>query len=309
MRPHTRAGVTLTVLAGAGLLAAGLGQRAREIALPLLDEGRVSQLTAVHLPDVVTLALLAAGCVVAVWYAATAAIALAALVLRGGPRHRLEGLLRRCGAPILRRVLLTTAATGVGVAVSLGGAAAATVEPDPALPVDLGWGAADDVSAPAPARAPDPSPPPVPPASSVPPSSAPSEDPGSRAGTPAATAPGTHSPMPGTPDSPTPHAPGLPTAGPPESPTPAAPGARPSPAPPSVAPSPPAPAAPTDRHVVTAGESLWAIAADHLPDSATDAEIAAVWPRWYRANAAVIGGDPDLIQPGQLLQAPTKESS
>lgn len=64
-------------------------------------------------------------------------------------------------------------------------------------------------------------------------------------------------------------------------------------------------AAPTpEAVVVVAGDSLWAIAARHLPPGATDAEIAASWPRWYDANAAVIGADPDLIQPGQVLTAP-----
>ncbi|GAA1643884.1 LysM peptidoglycan-binding domain-containing protein [Georgenia ruanii] len=310
MRPHTRAGATVAVLAGAGLLAATLGRRAAETALALLEQDRTFGLTAAHLPDVVTVAVLAVGTLVAAWYAATAAVALAALATRGGRRHRLEGVLRRCGAPILRRALLTTVATGVGVAVSLGGAAAATVEPDPTLPVDLGWGAPDRSASHRPARLPvspvpadSPSPPPAPP-----------EDP----------APSTDAAAPATP-------------GAPDYPMPRTPGPRPAPAPPHGAASPSAPAtsrertadggekssgthtsadstttrqgAPTDRHVVSAGESLWAIAADHLPESATDAEIAAAWPQWYRANAAVIGTDPDLIRPGQLLQTPTKESS
>ena len=289
MRPHRRAGTAVAVLAGAGLLAASLGQRAREIALALLSQAHPSGLTAAHLPDVVTLVVLAVGTLVAAWYAATAGVALAALPARGRPRRRLEGVLRRCGAPLLRRVLLTTAATGVGMAVSLGGAAAATVEPDPTLPVDLGWGAPDSPAVPGPR-------PPVP-------SSVPSAVP---------------SPPPGTSDFATPGTAGpLPSPRPPHAaPSPAAPGGpaadgvgKPSQAHASAGGTPSRPGAPTTRHVVTVGESLWAIAADHLPESATDAEIAATWPQWYRANAAVIGADPDLIRPGQLLQAPTKESS
>lgn len=56
--------------------------------------------------------------------------------------------------------------------------------------------------------------------------------------------------------------------------------------------------------VVEAGDSLWTIAARYLPPGATDAEVAAAWPRWYQANSAVIGADPDLIQPGQVLATP-----
>ncbi|WP_421740960.1 LysM peptidoglycan-binding domain-containing protein [Cellulomonas sp.] len=59
--------------------------------------------------------------------------------------------------------------------------------------------------------------------------------------------------------------------------------------------------------VVVAGDSLWAIAARHLPSGAIDAEIAAAWPRWYDANAEVIGADPDLIRQGQVLTAPAQD--
>ena len=52
------------------------------------------------------------------------------------------------------------------------------------------------------------------------------------------------------------------------------------------------------------GDSLWAIAARHLGPGATDAEVAEEWPRWYAANRAVIGPDPDLVLPGQVLRAP-----
>lgn len=58
--------------------------------------------------------------------------------------------------------------------------------------------------------------------------------------------------------------------------------------------------------VVVAGDSLWAIAARHLPSGATDAEVAAAWPRWYDANAEVIGADPDLVRQGQVLTTPAQ---
>jgi nucleoid-associated protein YgaU len=58
---------------------------------------------------------------------------------------------------------------------------------------------------------------------------------------------------------------------------------------------------------VRPGDSLWAIAARHLGPDATDAQIAAEWPRWYAANRAVIGDDPDIIEVGQQLLPPDKE--
>lgn len=56
--------------------------------------------------------------------------------------------------------------------------------------------------------------------------------------------------------------------------------------------------------VVRAGDTLWDIARRSLPPGATAAEIAAEWPRWYTANRASIGADPDLLLPGQLLHPP-----
>ena len=52
------------------------------------------------------------------------------------------------------------------------------------------------------------------------------------------------------------------------------------------------------------GDSLWLIAAHRLGRHAEPGDIAATWPRWYAANRAVIGDDPNLIRPGQLLQPP-----
>lgn len=58
---------------------------------------------------------------------------------------------------------------------------------------------------------------------------------------------------------------------------------------------------------VHAGDSLWSIAAAHLPPGSDDAAVAAAWPRWYAANRSVVGDDPDLIHPGQVLAVPAGE--
>ncbi|MCK9932070.1 LysM peptidoglycan-binding domain-containing protein [Frankia sp. Mgl5] len=56
--------------------------------------------------------------------------------------------------------------------------------------------------------------------------------------------------------------------------------------------------------VVLRGDSLWTIVARHLGPTATTDQIAAEWPRWWSANADVIGPDPDLLLPGQRLLPP-----
>jgi hypothetical protein len=75
-------------------------------------------------------------------------------------------------------------------------------------------------------------------------------------------------------------------------------------------PDAPRPSAPADDSAVTvrAGDSLWLIAGRCLGADGTPAEIAGAWPRWYAANRAVIGDDPALIVPGQVLSAPTHSS-
>lgn len=64
---------------------------------------------------------------------------------------------------------------------------------------------------------------------------------------------------------------------------------------------------PADSHVVVRGDCLWDIAAGRLGASGapvTDAAIAASVHAWWSANTDVIGSDPDLIFPGQVLRAP-----
>jgi nucleoid-associated protein YgaU len=74
------------------------------------------------------------------------------------------------------------------------------------------------------------------------------------------------------------------------------------------APSPPAPAPPsTAGHVVVRGDCLWLIARGALEaagDRPSDADVATSVRAWWTANQAVIGPDPDLLRPGQVLQPP-----
>lgn len=56
--------------------------------------------------------------------------------------------------------------------------------------------------------------------------------------------------------------------------------------------------------VVRHGDTLWSLAARQLGPDASDAEIAAWWPRWWKANRALIGSDPDRLLPGTRLLAP-----
>lgn len=58
---------------------------------------------------------------------------------------------------------------------------------------------------------------------------------------------------------------------------------------------------------VQPGDSLWLIAARRLTADgrpAIPAQVALAWRRWYAANRGVVGADPALIRPGQVLQAP-----
>ncbi|NJC22931.1 hypothetical protein BJ994_002007 [Arthrobacter pigmenti] len=61
----------------------------------------------------------------------------------------------------------------------------------------------------------------------------------------------------------------------------------------------------TAEVIVQPGDSLWSIAAKHLGPTASEAEVAKAWPRWFAANKQVIGEQPDLLLPGQVLYAPT----
>jgi nucleoid-associated protein YgaU len=60
-------------------------------------------------------------------------------------------------------------------------------------------------------------------------------------------------------------------------------------------------------HAVLPGDTLWSIAAERL---GTDdvRRIARYWPRIHRANREVIGANPDLLRPGQVLELPPEHA-
>lgn len=85
------------------------------------------------------------------------------------------------------------------------------------------------------------------------------------------------------------------------------------PAGPSVPDWPSDPSAPSESpvdgpHVVAPGDCLWDIADAHLRRAGdpppTDGDVAVAVAAWWQTNRAVIGPDPNLIHPGQALQAP-----
>jgi len=56
--------------------------------------------------------------------------------------------------------------------------------------------------------------------------------------------------------------------------------------------------------LVRPGDSLWTIASDLLPASASDRAVTAAWHRLHGKNRAAIGCDPDLLLPGTRLDVP-----
>lgn len=113
--------------------------------------------------------------------------------------------------------------------------------------------------------------------------------------------------------------PDWPTAGPDRpavtAPTPTAPATAAAAAPTATAAHPASPAPATSEsvraaraHVVAPGDCLWDIAAGFLRSATgrlpTDVEITDAVHAWWSANRTVIGGNPDRLFPGQVLQPP-----
>lgn len=69
-------------------------------------------------------------------------------------------------------------------------------------------------------------------------------------------------------------------------------------------PPPQQPAVGAGEVTVRAGDSLWSICAAELGPLASDVDIALAWPRLYQANRKLIGSDPGLLLPGQVLRLP-----
>lgn len=91
-----------------------------------------------------------------------------------------------------------------------------------------------------------------------------------------------------------------PTTATPATATPVAP-TQAAPAPAAAAPAPVATAAPAapagQTYTVVSGDTLWGIATRFYGNGA-------LWPRIYNANKGVIGGNPNLIYPGQVYTIP-----
>lgn len=62
------------------------------------------------------------------------------------------------------------------------------------------------------------------------------------------------------------------------------------------------------RVVVRPGDSLWSLAERDLGGAASDQRVDDRWQAIYRRNRGVIGPDPDLIHPGQVLEIPQEQS-
>jgi nucleoid-associated protein YgaU len=227
----------------------------------------------VRIEDVVGLAAVVLGAALAAWFFLGLSVAAACAAARSAGRGWAAGerLVARAAPEVVRRALVVSAGTGVALA----GAALPAMALAP--PEDLGWSVTSDVApttpvpvpaAPVPSPAPAPSSEPVPAPAPVPP-------------------PG---PLPATAVSAPVGAVADPAAG-------SAPGTAPAAAVTDAA-------APGPTVVVAAGDTLWAIASEHLPAPVRLADVAAAWPAWYAANVDVIGSDPDLIRPGQRLEAP-----
>ncbi|XAS63144.1 LysM peptidoglycan-binding domain-containing protein [Micrococcaceae bacterium Sec5.8] len=67
------------------------------------------------------------------------------------------------------------------------------------------------------------------------------------------------------------------------------------------------PSSPASEVTVRPGDSLWSLSAARLGPFASDVDIAVDWPRLYQANKDIIGGNPNLLRPGQVLRLPASE--
>jgi resuscitation-promoting factor RpfA len=268
-------GVTAAAAAGVLLLRHGVAGLATAVAA-----GRTGG--AAVLGDLVESAAAAGAGVLLLWLAFGAVVqtAVALRGRRGRPAGPLAALADRITPALTRRLVATALGAGVVCGTAL---------PASALAVDPGWAPVPAVSAPADGLA-----------DSSAAAAAPTQTPGT---TPAPTQ------SPSATQGATPGATPTPGATQPageawQAPRPTAPvtGVDADLGPLEVAPREGAMA--DEAVVVRRGDTLWDIAASTLPSGASDAQIAVEWPRWYAANAAVIGANPDHIEPGMRLVPP-----
>lgn len=289
-RTRSRAGQAARGVA-AGLLASGgtaflstlLAHTSGRVLLPLTRWSTAAGPARVE--DLIVGVLTGIGALVAAWYALSALVAAAcALVQLCGATWRAgEAILRRHGAPGVAR--LVGAGAGAALAAGLALTPAHADAPDPAgepgIAEDLTWAAAADEGASGAGEATPPAPTPTPPPTPSAPSISPRPAEPAEAAEPAELPAGSGATGSGA------------TGSGPSTGTGAGTGTSTGTGDPG-----------DDRYIVQPGDTLWAIAAAHLGPDADDAEIAAAWPRWYAANAPVIGSDPDLILPGTPLSEP-----
>ncbi|WP_251140869.1 LysM peptidoglycan-binding domain-containing protein [Cellulomonas dongxiuzhuiae] len=279
--PHPAATAVGLVLAGTAALAV-----AAALGLWVADHVASTQLWRVE--TVVAPLVVAVGALAAAWVGVSALVAGACAAVRsaGGAWRGGEAAVHRWAPGLVRRALAVALAAGVGLTGVVGAHATADAPPDAVVvTVDLGWTpTATDLAPPsggdAGAALTGAGPSETVPPDAVPAGAATSDAP-----------PADETPPPVTPDTHT------------------EPG-RAADVVPVVAQVPavtePAPAAPPAGRVeVHPGDTLWGLAARALGPGASDAAIAAEWPRWYAANAATIGPDPDVLQPGQVLVVPS----
>lgn len=256
------------------------------VALALLSPRPGQALAVLQAPDSDPSTVVGAAAAVLAWLL-LGWLTLTVLLTLGSRAHGVVGvlsarLLRRAAPATLRRVVAV--ALGVGIVVGTGGVAQAagsgpTGGPGPAATVGLAVTAGLAATG----------------------TASPSLD-WPSAGTPVPADPV------GGPADPTTPAPVDDPSGPgPEVPVPGA--GTPTPAPPArpaAAPAGPAAPSPAGEVVVVApGDTLWSVAAAHLPAGAPAAAVAQAWPTWWAANRAVIGDDPDLLHVGEVLHAPS----
>lgn len=299
-RRRSIAALTLPLASTAvGAVTVGTLTRLTEVARDLTPTTPVDRL--------VELGVTATGAGIGVWLTGSLLLATlcAAARLLGGSWRTGERAVARWAPRVVRRTLVSVAVAGVSLGMS-GVAQAAT--PDP-VSVDLGWVATAPAepdaqptetatqAAAIPGSTPTGST--APPGADVaaPPDLEGLADDDASADRPVVPASAPHAAVPTTATSTT----AAPTAVPTE---PGATTVTAAPAPTSAVPASPAAAVEPATHQVQPGESLWSIAALYLPDGAAASEVAAAWPAWYSANRDVVGLDPDVIEPGQVLHAP-----